>query len=458
MKKKIIIISLIILIVLVSITTSFYFSLSNSFKINGKKTVTITYNKEYEEKGASAKVFNKDISKKIKIKSNVDTKKVGKYKVKYKLNYFIFYFEKTRTVIVRDNISPKIELKGSDTKVVCPNTDYVEEGYTAFDNYDGDITNKVVIQKKEDKIVYEVKDTSSNSVKVFRNIKYEDKVIPTLKLKGSSSVGVKLNSNYTDSGYIVSDNCDKDVVVTSNNNINTKKVGKYVITYTAKDKSGNKATISRIVNVYDPSVVGYIYLTFDDGPSSSGSTKKILDVLNKKGVKATFFVVGSGDDNLIRREFNEGHAIALHTNSHNYASVYSSVDNYFADLNRISDKVYNITKVRTKIIRFPGGSNNTVSNRYSRGIMNTLKNKVLEQGYIYYDWNISAGDAGGCTSSDCVYNNVVPYLSKSRNNIVLMHDTKWATANAIERIIDYGLSNGYVFKTIDASVPPVRFK
>lgn len=458
MKKKIIIISLIILIVLVSITTSFYFSLSNSFKINGKKTVTITYNKEYEEKGASAKVFNKDISKKIKIKTNVDTKKVGKYKVKYKLNYFIFYFEKTRTVIVRDNISPKIELKGSDTKVVCPNTDYVEEGYTAFDNYDGDITNKVVIQKKEDKIVYEVKDTSSNSVKVFRNIKYEDKVIPTLKLKGSSSVGVKLNSNYTDSGYIVSDNCDKDVVVTSNNNINTKKVGKYVITYTAKDKSGNKATISRIVNVYDPSVVGYIYLTFDDGPSSSGSTKKILDVLNKKGVKATFFVVGSGDDNLIRREFNEGHAIALHTNSHNYASVYSSVDNYFADLNRISDKVYNITKVRTKIIRFPGGSNNTVSNRYSRGIMNTLKNKVLEQGYIYYDWNISAGDAGGCTSSDCVYNNVVPYLSKSRNNIVLMHDTKWATANAIERIIDYGLSNGYVFKTIDASVPPVRFK
>lgn len=458
MKKKIIIISLIILIVLVSITTSFYFSLSNSFKINGKKTVTITYNKEYEEKGASAKVFNKDISKKIKIKTNVDTKKVGKYKVKYKLNYFIFYFEKTRTVIVRDNISPKIELKGSDTKVVCPNTDYVEEGYTAFDNYDGDITNKVVIQKKEDKIVYEVKDTSSNSVKVFRNIKYEDKVIPTLKLKGSSSVGIKLNSNYTDSGYIVSDNCDKDVVVTSNNNINTKKVGKYVITYTAKDKSGNKATISRIVNVYDPSVVGYIYLTFDDGPSSSGSTKKILDVLNKKGVKATFFVVGSGDDNLIRREFNEGHAIALHTNSHNYASVYSSVDNYFADLNRISDKVYNITKVRTKIIRFPGGSNNTVSNRYSRGIMNTLKNKVLEQGYIYYDWNISAGDAGGCTSSDCVYNNVVPYLSKSRNNIVLMHDTKWATANAIERIIDYGLSNGYVFKTIDASVPPVRFK
>lgn len=458
MKKKIIIISLIILIVLVSITTSFYFSLSNSFKINGKKTVTITYNKEYEEKGAKAKIFNKDISKKIKIKTNVDTKKVGKYKVKYKLNYFIFYFEKTRTVIVRDNISPKIELKGSDTKVVCPNTDYVEEGYTAFDNYDGDITNKVVIQKKEDKIVYEVKDTSSNSVKVFRNIKYEDKVIPTLKLKGSSSVGIKLNSNYTDSGYIVSDNCDKDVVVTSNNNINTKKVGKYVITYTAKDKSGNKATISRIVNVYDPSVVGYIYLTFDDGPSSSGSTKKILDVLNKKGVKATFFVIGSGDDNLIRREFNEGHAIALHTNSHNYASVYSSVDNYFADLNRISDKVYNITKVRTKIIRFPGGSNNTVSNRYSRGIMNTLKNKVLEQGYIYYDWNISAGDAGGCTSSDCVYNNVVPYLSKSRNNIVLMHDTKWATANAIERIIDYGLSNGYVFKTIDASVPPVRFK
>ena len=89
--------------------------------------------------------------------------------------------------------------------------------------------------------------------------------------------------------------------------------------------------------------------------------------------------------------------------------------------------------------------------------MYTLRQLVLDKGYIYFDWNVSSGDAGGCSTSECVYNNTINGLSKSRINVVLMHDIKWTTAGAIRDIIRYGKDNGYVFSVIDESTIPVRF-
>ena len=113
--------------------------------------------------------------------------------------------------------------------------------------------------------------------------------------------------------------------------------------------------------------------------------------------------------------------------------------------------------MKSTIIRFPGGSNNTVSNKYSPGIMSTLKQQVLEKGFTYFDWNISSGDAGGCTTSSCVYNTVVKSLSKSRPNMVLMHYIKMFTADAIRDIIRYGKANGYTFATITLDTKPIHF-
>ena len=127
----------------------------------------------------------------------------------------------------------------------------------------------------------------------------------------------------------------------------------------------------------------------------------------------------------------------------------------------------NITKLQQKIkktigysptiIRFPGGSSNTVSRNYNKGIMTRLTKKVVANGFKYYDWNVSSGDAGGAQTSTQVYNNVVNNLSKSRSNVVLMHDfggnTK--TLNALSDIIDYGLKNGYTFKPITKDTPMV---
>ena len=193
---------------------------------------------------------------------------------------------------------------------------------------------------------------------------------------------------------------------------------------------------------------GTIYLTFDDGPRN-GTTNVILDILKEEGVKATFFVTNGGPDELIKREYDEGHTVALHTASHDYATVYASVDAYFNDLNIVSTRVKNITGEESKIIRFPGGSSNTVSRHYCVGIMSTLTQLVLERGYRYYDWNVSSGDAaGGTVTKEMVYSNVVNSLSRDRINVVLMHDIKPYTRDALRDIIRYGKENGYTFERI----------
>jgi len=150
--------------------------------------------------------------------------------------------------------------------------------------------------------------------------------------------------------------------------------------------------------------------------------------------------------------------MALHTATHNYATVYASPDSYFNDLNQVSARVKNLTGVDSKIIRFPGGSSNTVSRRYYPGIMTYLTKEVLNRGYHYFDWNVDADDAVGCVKSaspSCVYKNVTKGLKKNRNNIVLMHDVKSYTADALRDIIRYGKNNGYTFKQITMSTPMV---
>lgn len=200
---------------------------------------------------------------------------------------------------------------------------------------------------------------------------------------------------------------------------------------------------------------GVVYLTFDDGPGDY--TNALLDILDKYEVKATFFVTGRGDDEVIKREFDEGHTVALHTWTHNYAYVYSSVDNYFADLTQIAERVKNITGQETKLIRFPGGSSNLVSRRYDgrTRIMSTLTREVEARGYQYFDWNVDSDDAGRAKDSDTVFVNVAAHL-KPGPNVVLQHDIYPYSVEAVERIIQYGNENGYVFEPLTVDSPTVH--
>lgn len=194
---------------------------------------------------------------------------------------------------------------------------------------------------------------------------------------------------------------------------------------------------------------GIIYLTFDDGPGDYTNT--LLDILDEYEVKATFFVTGRGDDSTIKREYDDGHTVALHTMSHNYAYIYSSVDNYFTDLSQVSDRVKGITDKESKLIRFPGGSSNLVSRRYDgkSKIMSTLTREVEARGYQYFDWNIDSDDAGRADNPDTVYNNIVSRL-KDGPNVVLQHDIKSYSVEAVERVIKYGNENNFVFEPLKA--------
>ena len=200
---------------------------------------------------------------------------------------------------------------------------------------------------------------------------------------------------------------------------------------------------------------GVIYLTFDDGPSEY--TNSLLDTLARYDVKATFFVTGYGDDAVIKREFDEGHTVALHTLSHNYAHIYANLENYYADLAGVSDRVKNITGVESKILRFPGGSSNTVSKRYDGKIriMSILSADVEARGYHYFDWNVDSDDAGRAKDAGTVYSNVISRL-RDGENVVLQHDVKPYSVEAVGAIIEYGLANNYVFDAITMDTPVVH--
>ena len=208
---------------------------------------------------------------------------------------------------------------------------------------------------------------------------------------------------------------------------------------------------------------GTIYLTFDDGPSTK-ITSQILDILKENNIKATFFIVdyqvGSVREELVIRAFNEGHTIALHGTSHTYSKIYSSLEALIENFESLQEKVYNSTGYRSNIIRFPGGSSNTVSKYYCEGIMTDAVEYFSSTDFHYFDWNVDSQDAGGTTTADGVFENVTSAIKPGRNNIVLMHDTnsKTHTLEALQSIIDWAISEGYEFNAITEETPQITHR
>ena len=81
--------------------------------------------------------------------------------------------------------------------------------------------------------------------------------------------------------------------------------------------------------------------------------------------------------------------------------------------------------------------------------MSYLTKEVLNRSYRYFDWNISSGDAGETTDSHEVVKNVTTKLSHDKVNVILMHDIKSYTRDALKEIIEYGKNNGYTFDKLD---------
>ena len=194
-----------------------------------------------------------------------------------------------------------------------------------------------------------------------------------------------------------------------------------------------------------------VYLTFDDGPSAN--TQTVLDVLDRYGIKATFFVTNINPEYIpmIAECYKRGHTIGMHTYSHDYEQVYASKEAYWNDLNAIAEIVRGQIGYVPCFIRFPGGSSNTISRNYTPGIMTELAQEVQAAGYQYYDWDASCGDGATHTAEELQEATWWDTQYGYQSIVFLMHDGagKETTAEALPNIIEYFMAQGYSFSAID---------
>lgn len=203
------------------------------------------------------------------------------------------------------------------------------------------------------------------------------------------------------------------------------------------------------------------YLTFDDGPSHN--TIKILDFLKANNIQATFFVLGKeGYDDVYKRIVEEGHALALHSNTHDYAEIYQTVDTFMADIESLSGQMEELTGVVSKVLRFPGGSNNRVSHRYGGSdLMSKIIPAMEAEGYVYFDWNVDSQDAAkGLQDKNVIVNSVLSQAKYQKNAVILMHDAaaKTTTVDALPEIVEGLKAQGFVFRGLTVESAPVQFK
>lgn len=205
----------------------------------------------------------------------------------------------------------------------------------------------------------------------------------------------------------------------------------------------------------------YAYLTFDDGPSDN--TVKILDFLKANHLKATFFVLGKeNQDDVYKRIVDEGHTLAIHSNTHQYDQIYTSVDSFMEDIGALSDHLERVTGVKPDVMRFPGGSNNTISIKHGgQDLMDQIIEKVKEQGLVYFDWNVDSMDASANRQDkDVIVNSVLNGASGQKHAIILMHDAapKTTTVEALPEIVEGLRKQGFVFEKLTSETTPVQFK
>lgn len=514
-------------------------------------TITLEYGiDEIPEVTALCKgtiLFQKGIPIETTAEGSVDLKTLGSYDVTYSADFYGLHFSEKRTFVVQDTLPPAIELVSDPEHFTSPVAQYEEEGFTAIDNYDGDVTSNVIREEKDGfviytatdssgntatvnreiiykdviapvitltdgetynfsigndfkdpgftasddvdgditskvsvegtvdgkkagtyKLTYTVQDSSNNICKIERTVKVGDFTAPKLTLQGDSDMQILLGNSYSEPGYSAVDNIDGDVTskVSVSGSVDTNTMGRYEVTYTVTDAAGNTATKTRSIFVYKKQASAntvnpgnkVVYLTFDDGPGRY--TARLLDILDKYNVKATFFVTNQfpSYQYMIGETYRRGHTIALHTATHKYADLYSSEDAYYKDLDAIRQICVAQTGVSPTIVRFPGGTNNAVSKKHCPGLMTTLSQSLSYHGYFYSDWNVNSNDAGGATTADAVAKNVIAGIKRNNVSNVLQHDIKSYSVEAVDQIIAWGLENGYTFLPMTESSPMPKFR
>lgn len=218
-------------------------------------------------------------------------------------------------------------------------------------------------------------------------------------------------------------------------------------------KAPKKAsTAEPTIKPTDDTTTKKVYLTFDDGPGSQ--TGKILDILKKNHVKATFFVTGKEDASskkIYQRIVKEGHTLAMHSYSHVQDVIYDSKEAFEKDLKQINRCLYEATGVHTKFYRFPGGSSTQNTSLPIQNFIDVLK----KNHYLYLDWNVISPDINNANATkEQVVTGVMQGVDAYDTAVVLMYDVadKPMTVKALPSIIKQIKAKNYELLPVDESM------
>lgn len=218
-------------------------------------------------------------------------------------------------------------------------------------------------------------------------------------------------------------------------------------------KAPKKATTAEpTIKPTDDTTTKKVYLTFDDGPGSQSG--KILDILKKNHVKATFFVTGKEDASskkIYQRIVKEGHTLAMHSYSHIQDVIYDSKEAFEKDLKQINRCLYEATGVHTKFYRFPGGSSTQNTSLPIQNFIDVLK----KNHYLYLDWNVISPDINNANATkEQVVTGVMQGVDAYDTAVVVMYDVadKPMTVKALPSIIKQIKAKNYELLPVDESM------
>ena len=436
-------------------------------ELEGEESVLHQYGEPFQDPGVRVTLRGTELLMEGRELSHADimvfggpnVEQLGRQNVTYHVRFLFWEAEVHRTVTVTDMISPVITLTKAPDFIPARGP-YIESGYQAYDNLDGDITDRVKRQELPGKIVYTVVDSCGNPASVERKLPVFKLVEPEITLSGGDYWAIPTGTVFEEPGYKAKDDMDGDLTekVQVEGEVSWWQTGTYPLVYSVTDSTDNTTTVTRNVEVIPREWPDTqwpegktIYLTFDDGPGPY--TQALLNVLGAYGAKATFFVTDSGYGNVMREIVAQGHSIGIHTVTHDYGKIYASPEAFYEDLTHMQQIIFDETGVWTTLMRFPGGSSNLVSKRTSPGIMTTLSTSVRDAGYQYFDWNVDSDDAGAAHDAQKVFENVVAGVQNKAVCIVLQHDIHSYSVEAVENILQWGQENGYRFLGLNENSP-----
>ncbi|MCL1975140.1 MAG: DUF5011 domain-containing protein, partial [Firmicutes bacterium] len=163
-------------------------------------------------------------------------------------------------IVYTDDTPPVLTLKGASNMQLRQGDSFVEPGYTAIDNVDGDITNKVVVAGTVDiqtpgeyVLEYKVADAAGNMAAALRVVEVIqlDTTPPVLTLKGASNMEILQGNSFVEPGYTAIDNVDGDISskVSVSGMVNSEVAEEYALDYRVADAAGNVAFARRVVTV-----------------------------------------------------------------------------------------------------------------------------------------------------------------------------------------------------------------